>query len=109
VSSIDLSNVEIQKTLISGLFSIFNTVIAAITASLIGNTIANRRKLQEKLETAISDIKFLLEVEKSHCDDNRKELGESRKNIIREAVRNSGFSFSGRFTPGRVQSKKSST
>jgi hypothetical protein len=106
--SIDLSNIEIQKTLISGLFSILNTVIAAVTASLIGKTIVNRRRLQEKLETAISDIEFLLEVERSHCDNNKHELGESRKNVTREAVKSSGFSFSGRFTPGRVRSMRSS-
>jgi hypothetical protein len=104
--SIDLSNVEIQKALISGLFSIFNTVIAAVTASLIGKIIANRRKLQEKLDIAISDIEFLLEAEKIHCDNNKQERGESRKNLIRDAVRISGFNFSGKFTPGRVRSNK---
>jgi hypothetical protein len=103
--SIDLSNVEIQKVLISGLFSILNTVIAAATAGLIGKIIANRRKLQEKLDIAICDIEFLLQVEKIHCDNNKQELGESRKNSIRDAVRISGFSFSGKFTPGRIRSK----
>lgn len=102
---IDLSNIEIQKTIIAGSFSVLSTVIAAVTASLIGKNIADRRKLQEKLEAAISDIEFLLQVEKIHCDDNRNEHGESNKNRIRQEARNSGFSFSGKFTPGRVRSK----
>lgn len=101
--SIDLSNVEIQKTIISGLFSILTTIIAAVTAGFIGKFIANRRKLQKNLELAIRDIEFLLEVEKSHCDYNREQSGASRKNMVRASVRSSGFSFSGRFTPGRVR------
>ena len=96
MSSVDLSSIEIQKTLISGLFTILNTVIASVTAGLIGKIFANRRKLQEKLDIAISDIEFLLEVEKIHCDNNKQELGESRKNSIRDAARSSGLSFSGR-------------
>ncbi|MGK7886299.1 MAG: hypothetical protein AB4057_16960 [Crocosphaera sp.] len=100
---LDLSNIDIQKALISGIFSIINTLIAALTAGLIGKTIANRRKLQEKLDQAINDIEFLLEVEKVHCENNRKELGESRKNKVRKIVRDSDLSFSGKFTPGRVR------
>ena len=100
--ALDLSNVEIQKTLISGVFSTFNTILAVLAANLIGQTIANRKKLQEKLKQAIDDIEFLLQVEKEHCDNNKENLGESRKNKVRKAVRNDGLKFSGKFTPGRV-------
>lgn len=108
MSFIDLSNIEIQKALVSGVFSILNTVIAATTAGLIGKFIANRRKLQKELEIAIKDIEFLLEVERAHCDYNKENLGEARKNLTRASVRNSGFSFSGRFTPGRVRARAAS-
>ena len=72
---LDLSNIDIQKAVISGTFSVFNTFIAALTAGLIGKTIANRRKLQEDLNKAINDIECLLEVEKVHCENNKKQLG----------------------------------
>ncbi len=100
--ALDLSNIEIQKTLITGIFSI----LAVLAAKLIGQTIANRKKLQEKLQQAIDDIEFLLEVEKEHCENNKQTLGESRKNKVREAVRNNGFKFSGKFTPGKVRNNE---
>ncbi|EAZ90168.1 hypothetical protein [Crocosphaera chwakensis] len=65
--------------------------------------IANRKKLQEKLQQATDNIEFLLQVEKAHCENNRQTLGESRKNKVREMVRNDGFEFSGKFTLGRVK------
>ncbi|MGB7087743.1 MAG: hypothetical protein WBD47_19450 [Phormidesmis sp.] len=102
--SLDLSNTEIQAALISGMFTVLSALIAAIAAAVIGQTIANRRKLQENLKMAIDDITFLLNVEALHCENNRKMFGQPRKNIIRDEVRDSSdLNFSGRFTPGRVR------
>lgn len=101
--NIDFSSVEIQKTFITGVFSILNTIIAAFTAASVGKYFANRRKLEEKLETAINDIHFLLEVEKIHCENNKQQTGQSLKNTFRELARNSGISFSGKFTPGQLR------
>ena len=60
------------------------------------------KKLKEKLDLAIEDINFLLEVEATHCKRNVEHLGESSKNRTRATVKKSNLSFSGKFTPGRV-------
>lgn len=101
--SLDISNIEIQVAIISGTFTVISALIAALAAAIVGQKIANRRKLEEKLELAIKDISFLLEVEKLHCQHNKEKLGESRKNKTRDEVRNSGLEFSGKLTPGRVR------
>ncbi len=101
--SIDLSNAEIQAALISGIFTVLSALIAAVAAAVIGQTIADRRKLERDLAIAINDIAFLLAVEELHCEHNRQTLGQSRKNTVRTLVRDSGPSFSGKFTPGRVR------
>jgi len=59
----------------------------------------------ECLVCCIRDIEFFLEVEKSHCDYNKGKFGSSHKNLTRAAVRDSGFIFSGRFTPGCVRAR----
>ena len=65
--SIDWSNPEIQAALISGLFTVLSALIAAVAAAVIGQTIANRRKLKRDLAIAIDDIASLLAVEELHC------------------------------------------
>ncbi|BAQ64467.1 hypothetical protein [Geminocystis sp. NIES-3709] len=107
--SFDFSAPQVQASIISGGCSIISTIIAAITAKLIGQVISNRRKLQEYLDLAIKDIAFLLEVEKLHCERNKEKLEGSQKNKIRLYVRRSGYSFSGKFTPGRVKETKINT
>lgn len=101
--SFDFSAPQVQASIISGGCSIISTIIAAITAKLIGQVISNRRKLKEDLDLAIKDIAFLLEVEKIHCETNKETFQESKKNKTRLCVRRSGYSFSGKFTPGRVK------
>ena len=104
--SFDLSNTAIQAALISGIFTVLSAIIAAVAAAVIGNTIADRRKLQEKLKIAIQDIAFLLEVEENHCEQNKRHNEPSRKNSVRNEVRDTGLDFSGQFTPGRVRANK---
>ncbi len=50
VLSLDVSNIELQAAIISGIFTVVSTLIAALAAAMVGQTIANRRKLEEKLE-----------------------------------------------------------
>lgn len=104
--SFDLTNTEIQAALISGTFTVLSALIAAVAAAIIGNTIANRRKLQEKLKTAIQDIAFLLKVEEFHCEHNKRNNRPPRKNTVRDEVRDAGLYFSGQFTPGKVRANK---
>lgn len=101
--SFDLSNIQIQAAFISGIFTVLSALIAAVAAAIIGNTIANRRKLQEKLKIAIQDIAFLLEVEEIHCEHNKRNGKPSRKNTVRNEVREAGLDFSQQFTPGRAR------
>ena len=100
---IDWSNPEIQAALISGIFTVLSALIAAVAAAVIGQIIADRRKLKRDLAIAINDIAFLLAVEELHCEHNKQALGQSRKNTVRTVVRDAGPSFSGKFTPGRVR------
>ncbi|MGD1895498.1 MAG: hypothetical protein ACFB16_00950 [Phormidesmis sp.] len=104
--SIDLSSPEIQSALISGIFTVLSAIIASIAAAVIGQNIADRRKLQRDLTIAFNDIAFLLEVEELHCENNKKIIGESRKNTIRTVARDAGLSFSGKFTPGRIRANR---
>ncbi len=71
MSSIDWFNPEIQAALISGIFTVLSALIAAVAAAIIGQTIADRRKLKRDLAIAINDIAFLLAVEKLHCEHNK--------------------------------------
>ena len=104
--SIDWSNTEIQAALISGMFTVLSAAIAAIAAALIGQNIADRRKLKRDLAIAFNDIAFLLEVEELHCENNEKAFGKSGKNTVRKNVRKaSGLSFSQKFTPGRIRAR----
>ncbi len=104
--SFDLSNIEIQAALVSGIFTVLSALIAAVAAAIIGNTIADRQKLQEKLKIAIQDIAFLLKVEEIHCEHNKRNSSPSRKNVVRDEVRETGLDFSGQFTPGRARAKQ---
>ena len=103
---LDFANIQIQAALISGIFTVLSAIIAAIAAAIIGKTIANGRQLEDDLETAIDDIAFLLKVERIHCEDNKRTNSSLGKNTVRDAARNAGLGFSGKFTPGVVRSNK---
>jgi len=93
---------EVKAALISTLGSILSTLIGAITAALIGKRIIKQEKLQKDLQIAVSDIEFLLMVEREHCDENKRQLRQSNFQTIRNKIRKE-YSWSGRFTPGRVR------
>jgi hypothetical protein len=90
------TDAAVQAALISSAGSIVAALIAAIAAAVIGKQYANRQHLQEKIALLLKDINFLLEVEEQYCP----EIG--RKRVIRDKVREKGFTWSGKFTPGRV-------
>lgn len=93
----------LQAAFIEGGFNLLATVVAAISAAIIGHQINSRRKLEEDLAAATADIAFLLAVEKEHCNLHLESLNESRKITVRNLARERGFTWSGRFTPGRVR------
>ncbi|MGB3299506.1 MAG: hypothetical protein WBA76_14675 [Phormidesmis sp.] len=103
--SFDFSDTAIQAAVVSGIFTVLSALIAAIAAATIGQAIAKGSKLKADLKTACDDIKFLLAVEKLHCDRNEQELQQSLKNVTRrEVTASTGLAFSQKFTPGRVRS-----
>lgn len=97
------SSPELQAALITSVGSVVAAVIAAIAAAVIGRQISGKRRLQEALKLAIDDVHFLLAVEAEHCRIHQEESDESFKNRAREVARDSGYSWSAQYTPGRVQ------
>ena len=101
---IAIADPAVQSSIISAIGGIVAAAIAAIAAAMIGKQIAGRKKLQTALQDAVDDIEFLLAVESEDCVLD-KELSEvSFKQRVRQAVRDQGLEWSGRFTPGRVRS-----
>lgn len=68
-------------------------------AAIIGKRFADQKRLQEKNAALQSDLFFLLAVEDEHCQRHGQKI------VIRESVRKQGFSWSGKFTPGRVKAQ----
>jgi hypothetical protein len=92
---------EVESAFISATGSILSTIIGSTTAALIGKRILKQERLQKDLQTAISDIEFLLMVEREHCDENKRQQRRSNFKTVRNKIRVQ-YSWSGRFTPGRV-------
>jgi len=89
---------QVVASMITGVATVIATVIAAITASVIGKNVRKNNDIKDELNTAIKDIKFLLLVEKEHCLNNKENDIDSRKNVVRDIVRNGiGMKFSGQF------------
>ena len=106
--SINLTDPAVQSAIISSAGNIVAAVIAAICAAIIGHQIAGQRRLKENLSIAMGDIKFLLEVEKLHCEMQVEHQGSSMKITVRRRVGEAGERWSGRFTPGRSVAKAAS-
>ena len=100
---LNLQDPSVQAALIGALGSIVTAAIAAICAGLVGQQISGRRRLAEKLATTQRDIEFLLAVEQAHCEVHQSSSGQSQKITIRKRVKDQGYTWSGKFTPGRVQ------
>jgi hypothetical protein len=98
---------EVQTAIISAFGSILSTAIGAATASLIGRRFLNQEKLKRDLQDAISDIEFLLLVEKEHCAESKERNGRSNFQTVRNRIR-AYHSWSGKFTPGRAKGLRDS-
>ena len=99
--SVDLDP-AIQSAVIQSSGGIIATLIAAISASVIGKRFVSKKKLQENLLMAQRDIEFLLAVEEEHCALHMEASGKSQKNRVRQLARERDFVWSGKFTPGRA-------
>lgn len=106
--AINFNDPAVQSAIISSVGSILAAVIAAICATVIGYQIAGRRRLQENLNHAIGDIKFLLAVEKLHCQLQVTHEGTSMKITMRKRAADSGERWTGKFTPGRSAARAAS-
>ena len=100
---IPYSDPVVLAALIQSLGSLLSAVIAAICATVFGKIFLNRKRLQAELIVAVEDIAYLLRVEEEHCKIHSIASGSSCKQTIRELARESGFSWSGKFTPGRAR------
>lgn len=92
---------EIAASMVNASATVVSTLLAAITAALIGKKIAGRNELLEELELAMQDINFLLAVEQTHCELHKANSSESNLRRVRQHVRARGLTWSGQFTPGR--------
>lgn len=93
----------VLSAIIQSAGSIIAAAIAGIFAAVIGKQITDRKRLEQKLALAQSDIAFLLAVEAAHCDLHRENVNESNKQRVRAIVYANGMQWSGKFTPGRVK------
>lgn len=96
---------QIVSAIIQSSGAIVATLIAALTAALIGKKFSDTKKLKEEIEIAQNDIVFLLAVEEQHCQLHKQNSGASNKNKVRESIRDNGsqLSWSGKNTPGRIK------
>lgn len=104
---IQLNDPAVQSAIIGAVGSIATGTIAAICAAVIGKQIAGRKRLSDNLMIAQNDIKFLLAVEQAHCEIHQERDGTSNKITVRNDVREDGYEWSGKFTPGRIASRSS--
>ena len=95
---------EIMAALITALGGIVAATIAAVAAAVIGNQVLGRKRLEARLNLALHDIQFLLEVERQHCSLHRDREEQSYKILMRRHARNNGYRWSGEFTaqPGNT-------
>ncbi|MDK9702412.1 MAG: hypothetical protein OEL20_04680 [Sulfuritalea sp.] len=99
----NLNDPAVQASLIQSIGVVFAAIVAAICTAIIGKQIANRKRLEEKLQLAQEDIAFLLAIEDWHGTRHLEHGPRSFKKQARIDVRKSGLSWSGKFTPGRVR------
>lgn len=95
------TDAAVQAAAIQAAGTLLAAGVAALCAAIVGQQVAGRKRLQEKLEEAHSDIDFLLAVEAEHCNKHRENGSSSNKMRVRNRVRETGFIWSGRHTPGR--------
>lgn len=100
--SIIWNDAAVQAALIQAIGGVVAAALAAAAAALIGKRFMAQERLKQKNAALQNDLFFLLAVEEAHC-----ERAGGGKLIVRELVRQQGFSWTGRFTPGRVSDLRS--
>lgn len=93
---------EVQAAYISAASTLISTLFAGLTAIFVGKQIIKQKKAGERLYIAMSDIEFLLAVEKEHCEHHRTESDKSLKNTMRDRARELGHQWSGRFSQSKI-------
>ncbi len=104
LNSILWNDPAVQSAIIQSAGTVIATVIASVIAVFIGKKIADREQLQENLNLAISDVRYLLAVEEEHCNLHKENTNESNKLRVRQFATDRGHQWSGKFTPGRAKS-----
>ncbi|MBA1204754.1 MULTISPECIES: hypothetical protein [Pseudomonas] len=103
-----INDPAVQSALINAFAAIVSTVLAAASAALIGKKFSDRKKLERSLELCQKDVEFLLRVEAEHVELHKERGDKPNKLKVRERVKDLGFSFSGKFTPGRLRQSRQS-
>lgn len=93
----------VQAAVVGAVGNIFSAAIAAICAGVIGAQISGRKQLLARLRDAVDDVHFLLAVERAHSDLHQELNDESYKMRARQIARDQGYTWSGKYTPGRTQ------
>jgi hypothetical protein len=92
---------EVLASIVTGFAIVISSVIAAFSAWVISNRFKKRNTLEAKFFTALSDIEFLLAVEKGYCKDDKSVKDHARAEVMKE-----GLKWSGRFTMSRILAER---
>lgn len=93
------SDAAVQAAIIQSIGGVVAAAIAATAAAIIGKRFADQKRLEEKNAALQNDLFFLLAVEEEHCQRHGQKI------VTRESVRKQGYSWSGKYTPGRVKAQ----
>ncbi len=94
---------EVMAAIINAGGSILAALIAAVAAALIGRRFLDQETLRQKLRLAVSDIKFLTEVENLHVGQRKEAESRSTRREVREAAKRNGHAWSGKYIPSRFE------
>lgn len=95
-------NPTIVAAFITGVFQLLTAICAAVAAAVIGRHFWNQEQLKARLDEALGDIEFLLEVERELLSHTGMDRDLPSKQKIREAVSHRGYEWTGLYTPGRA-------
>lgn len=92
--------------LIKALSLVTASAIPSLVSYWLGVRLIQRKKLETNLKIAISDLEFLLAVERLHCREHTENSGKSNRNLIRQAVSiETDLTWSGNFSLSRIKKK----
>lgn len=83
--------------------NILTAAIPSIVSFYIGKKVMASTELKAKYATAMQDIMFLLELEKKHCREHKETTGSTKRQSMRDAVKNeTDLTWSGKFTGSQI-------